>query len=277
MAGKANIQVWNINARRLRILMNIESEELEREPAICSDCQAHFAAPICRSPFPPHNVLIKAVRCEPCVITAQQRRFDESVKVREEREKRDSDAAWSKVCPLEFRSVAEGGQTDLNRLRSEQSDLDKIVAHPLSSHGLILRGGTGTGKTRCMYRLLRAYHESKPRPSIEAVTAGQFDRQARDAAGTYTLSQWFNRIASADILFIDDLGKAKWTPATIGQFWELIDDRTSHGRPFFATTNLNAANLIKQLDIGPDIGDPLIRRLREHCSGIILRRSVAML
>jgi len=124
-----------------------------------------------------------------------------------------------------------------------------------------------------MYRLFRAYFDKSPRPRLIAITSGQFDRQARDAAGTFTLSQWFDRLAKADALFIDDIGKGKWTPATSSQFWELVDDRTRNRKPIFLTTNLNGETLVASLGLDRDIAEPLLRRIRESCDVVVLNKN----
>ena len=103
-----------------------------------------------------------------------------------------------------------------------------------------------------------------------AMSAGEFDRAARDAAGRFQLTEWFCRIAEADVLFIDDLGKGKWTAATAGQFWELIDARCKEARPIFFTTNCSGETLVQSLGLNKDIAEPLLRRLRESCKALVL-------
>jgi len=100
--------------------------------------------------------------------------------------------------------------------------------------------------------------------------SGDFDRQARDAGGTFTLTEWVDRMIRADILFIDDLGKAPWTPATVGIWFDVLDGRYRDGRPIVVTTNLDGAALVAQLRVGPDIGEPMLRRMRETTRGIVV-------
>ena len=246
----------------------------DRVSAICGTCRVPFQAAVCWSPWVPGKVIAKQRHCDQCTAAESMRRQSEAQDARRERAERDLQYAWEKICPVEYRATDEGGQTSVARLDADQPALDDIIRHPLGPLGLILRGDTGTGKTRCMYRLLRAYHIQTPRPKIVAMTAGQFDREARDAAGTFTLSAWFSRLASADVLFIDDLGKGKWSEATSAQFWELVDDRTRNGRPLFITTNTSGETLVRTLGLQRDIAEPLLRRLREHCRAIICKHAV---
>ena len=249
--------------------METTETPIEREPAHCRTCGKPFLSAVCRNPLNPSKVLARQLHCDPCVAAEQERIATTAAALRAEAAERDLQAAWERDCPMEFRAKLEGGPTDLERLARELPQLPEILAHPLGAQGLILRGKTGAGKTRAMYRLLRSYFVGTPRPRILALTAGEFDRQARDAAGNFTLSTWFRRLAEADALFVDDVGKGKWTPATSGQFWEVIDDRTRNGRPVFLTTNFSGDRLVQVLGLDGDTAEPLLRRLREHCKGIV--------
>ncbi len=244
---------------------------IEREPAHCRTCGKPFLSAVCRHPLDASKVLARQLHCDPCVEAEKDRQAKAAEARRIEHEEAQLRAAWDAICPEEFRTRFEGGNTDLERLEREQPMVAKILTHPLGAQGLILRGATGAAKTRCMYRLLRAYFLTKPRPSIIAMSAGRFDREARDAAGNFTLSKWFKRLASADVLFLDDIGKGKWGPGTAGQLWELIDDRCANGRPVFLTTNFTGDKLVEVLGLDGDTAAPLLRRLREHCQVIVLK------
>lgn len=245
------------------------SDEIQREAATCGTCKAEFQAAVCVSPFSPGKVLARQLHCDPCVKAENARQAQGRAAAARERAERELEESWARICPMAYRTRLEGGQTDLARVEA-CPQWPEIAAHPLGPIGLILRGPTGAMKTRCMFRLLRTYHVQTPRSRIVAMTAGEFDRGARDAGGEFTLSKWFDRIATADALFLDDVGKGKWTAATAGQFWELVDARTKEGRPIFMTTNLSGKTLVEHLGLGPDIGEPLLRRLRESCKGIVM-------
>lgn len=249
----------------------MENELIEREQATCKTCSLKFMAALCRSPFDATKILARQQHCDPCIRAEHIRAANEYAKQRkEDHEKRIADL-WATICPAEYRTAPEGGTHDHQRFLLTQPDAPDILAHPFSPTGLIIRGATGTGKTRTMFRLLRVYHQAHPRPSIIALSSGQFDRQARDAAGKYSLTEWFERLAKVDCLFIDDIGKGKWTPATAGHFWELVDDRTKHHRPLYLTTNHNGETLAQAIGLDRDIAEPLIRRLREFNRTAVLR------
>lgn len=244
-------------------------DDITRETAQCRTCGQQFDAAVCMSPFDATKVLARQLHCDACVAAEQERQAQGRAAAAREKAERELEDAWARICPMAYRSRLEGGQTDVARIEDNPA-WPEIAAHQLGPTGLILRGPTGAMKTRCMFRLLRRYHVTVPRPRIVAMTAGEFDRGARDAAGDFTLSRWFDRLAGADALFLDDVGKGKWTAATAGQFWEIVDARTKDGRPLFITTNLSGRTLVDHLGLGPDIGEPLLRRLRESCKVVVM-------
>lgn len=245
-------------------------ENIEHENAICEDCFTPFEAAIARSPFEPEKIIARQRRCEACVDAFDVKIATEEKKRREEAFTLERKASWERVCPKLYRSVEECGQTEIKKLKESVRQYDEILSHKLSHLGLILRGGTGTGKTRTMFRLMRHYHDQHPFPSIIALSSGEFDREARDASGRFQLTEWFSRISEADVLFIDDIGKGKWTAATIGHFWEIVDNRTKNCRPVFITTNCSGETLVQSIGVSKDIGEPLLRRLRESCKVIVM-------
>ena len=244
-------------------------DDLERVPSKCPACLKEFQAAVMRSPFNPGKVLFQARYCDPCIISKraheQQREWDEQ-QAEHQRARRE---AWEALCPMEFRTTEEGGRTDVGRLLGEFPILQQVIQHDLPSQGLIVRGKSGHGKTRAVWRLLRRSFVDGKR--IRAMASGEFDRQARDAGGKFTLTEFVDRLIEADVLFLDDLGKAPWTPATVGIWFDVLDGRYRHGRPIVVTTNLDGAALVKQLRIGPDIGEPMLRRMRETTRQIVIK------
>lgn len=248
-------------------------DTIEHEQAVCEDCSTQFEAAIARSPFDPSKIIMRQRRCEACVTAFEMRIANEERNALLEAARAQSEAVWEQVCPRMYRLTTEGGMTELEKLKASVPQFDEIVGHPFGFRGLILRGNTGAGKTRTMFRLLRRYHETKPRPRIVALSAGEFDRGARDAAGAFTLTRWFESIAEADVLLIDDIGKGKWTPATAGQFWEVVDARSKAARPIFLTTNCSGETLVQSIGLDKDVAEPLLRRLRENCKILVITQS----
>jgi len=176
---------------------------------------------------------------------------------------------WVDLCPTEFRLTTEsGGQTDIEKLKQRQPRLNEITQFPFKQgRGLILYGPTGTCKTRVAYRILRRFHEQGK--AVRAVRAVRLDRECRDAGGNFTLSDWFNGYAMADIVLIDDVGKGKWSEATEAQVFDLIDERTINHRPMIITSNWGEDEMVAGMT--SNRGPALVRRLRDYCDGEVLR------
>ncbi len=156
--------------------------------------------------------------------------------------------------------------------------------------GLI--GPSGGCKTRCGVLCLRNQIEAKAKdcfewksqpPSTLVITAydlatairSQFStREAGQrpgvCGGSFTegdiAKKLLEEIRAAHLLMIDDLGKARATPAAVAGLFELIDHRHAHNLPLIWTSNLPVEGIVAGMP--PDIAEPLGGRLIE-CSTII--------
>jgi DNA replication protein DnaC len=75
---------------------------------------------------------------------------------------------------------------------------------------------------------------------------------------------------NSDILFLDDMGKRQ-TPALTQFFFEIIERRTSNGKPIIATSNEDYRTLAEKIDDGSGtVSEPIIRRLEEFCDLVVL-------
>lgn len=236
--------------------------------ANCRRCRHPFQSRVLRFEAAGAEMKLTTTVCEPCAALEELER-DESrqrhqlAQIRRQNERRD--AQWAELCPVQFRTTTEGGNTEIARLERESSKLAELMAYNYQPHGIIARGKTRRCKTRSMWRLMRKMFVEKR--SIAALTAARFDRECRDAAGNFTLSKWFDRLASVDVLLIDDLGKAEWTPATEASWFDLVDQRTRENRPIFITTNDDGESLKNRMTV--QRGEALIARLRDYCDSIV--------
>jgi hypothetical protein len=229
--------------------------------AILGDCSPDPEAPAvqsvclkCRRPFETHAHRLMDREIVPSLCA--QCDFERDTRLDE----------WVALCPREFRTRDEGGNTSLSRMDADAPDWRKLLEWQFGNRGLLVRGESGRCKTRAMWRVVRRLFLA--RKSVVAMTAARFDRECRDVGGNFTLSAWFDRLASVDALFIDDLGKGAWTQATEAQFFDLVDARTREGMPMLVTSNDNGATLAARLSDGR--AEPLIRRLRDYCEVIVL-------
>jgi DNA replication protein DnaC len=219
----------------------------------------------CSQPFEPKILEVLGVEvfrqryCPDCIATQETKLTAhwaaERVAVTSAR-----DAAWEALCDAEYRTTAEGGSTDLQRLAKDCPKLAEITAFPEFGKGLIIQGPTDRCKTRAAWRLLHRVHVSGGK--IRALTGGDFGREFADAAGKHYRKEWFEGLVGATVFFLDDLGKSKWTPAVWGEFFEVIEARGSRCKPSILTTNDDNATLGKKA-ADPVLWEPLLRRLRE--------------
>ncbi len=250
-----------------------ESDEVklvagETFQATCARCRKPFQAQHLKYQSAGVKMSIATGICAKCTADFDREELAAAENRRQQaivRNQRARDEAWIKWCPKEFRLVSEGeGKTELARLELDQPKLKDLLAWQ-GSRGLILRGPTGTCKTRSIWRLIRRlYVEGK---TVTLLTAAQFDRECRDAGGNFTLTTWFDRLASRDVLVLDDLGKHPWTPATEATWFDLVDERTREDLPILVTTNDTGNSLASRM--APERAEALIRRLRDYCDTLI--------
>jgi DNA replication protein DnaC len=173
---------------------------------------------------------------------------------------------WKELCPVEFRTPDEdGGHTDVNRLRLEQAKFAEAMSWTYGKRGLLLVGPSGTCKTRVMWRIVRREFDAGRK--VIAMKAHRFGIEAVERQMTKGFAQWFNELARAPLLFIDDLGKGKFTDAVESHFFGLIDERTEHNRPIVITTNSTGTALAARMS--EDRGEPIVRRLKDYCDSVV--------
>jgi DNA replication protein DnaC len=179
---------------------------------------------------------------------------------------------WTELCPRAYRTKAEGGLTDFDRLSDEAKGvMEKLRSGAIpEERGVLLRGEAGTGKTRVMWRLLRKRFEKGQ--TIQAMTSGEFERSFREASGGHSIKPWFDALSGCDCLFIDDLGKSRWSDNCLSSFFDLVEARVAAARPVFLTTNYTRETLEQKLSVGSDLFGPLIRRIVENCELILLSK-----
>lgn len=249
------------------------SDRSEGEDVQWAATESKTICRVCREEFMAKTFMIMSARltqtvCAKCgdemELAAQDRERRRVERDAQDREKA-RERAWADLCPVEFRLATEsGGKTEIARLELRQPKLKELLAWS-GNRGLIIRGVTGTCKTRSVWRLARRLWNE--RRSYTVLTSGAFERQFRDAAGHYRLSDWFDLLHGMDVLILDDLGKTPWSPATEAQWFDLVDARTRDDRPIIVTTNDTGDTLAARM--APERADALIRRLRDYCDQMV--------
>jgi len=226
---------------------------MEKETYDCHDCRAPFARTVVRF----GELVFGSTRCDGCI-----QKFNETtVAMKAAEAAAEKDAAWKRVCPAEYRDTDER-HPGLNPLA-----LEAVRRYePRAFRGLGLIGETGEGKTRCAFLALRRAHLAGLR--VNSVSHNRFSRLAIDAFSGTTEERGHARAAldslkRADVLLLDDLGKAPSTERADAELEELIEIRTSGQKPLLWTANGSGAWLSARL--GADRGNPATRRLAEFC------------
>jgi hypothetical protein len=203
------------------------------------------------------DAMIRMTAHEECV--ADRRRL--------ERENRKAEVilarqeVWETMCPPEFMKPL-----DFGRPNCDQGLYERVMAWRFGTKGLILHGKTDRCKTRYMFKLAEREHYAGRK--VVAITHPELRMQISALASDSQrdLARYLQHLAKVEILYIDDLGKGAFTPASEEALAELIDQRTKWNRPFLFTTNDDFRTLEKRLS--EDRGKPLIRRLLQFCDDI---------
>jgi len=165
---------------------------------------------------------------------------------------RERAEAWQEICPPLYRD------TDATRLKSVP--LEEVLNWMPGPKGIALAGMTGAGKTRAMFLLMHRLHMEGH--YVTAITAKRFERYIHQMfEKDNDAREMIRRAHRAEILFIDDIGKEKYTERVESEFYDLIETRAANMRPIIWTTNTNGAGLAMMMS--PDQGEPILRRLRE--------------
>lgn len=237
--------------------------EQRRKPQLCATCGQQFDSILVTTPG--LGCYFQRLHCDPCQDRLRAAKAETERSGQEQQRK----AAWATLCPSEFRTVEEGGNTCPNRLRLEQPDFAKAMSWKFGGRGLLLIGPSGTCKTRVAWRIVRREFEAGRR--VMAMKAHGFGIECverRTSKGGF--ADWYRQLVRVPLLFIDDLGKGRFTDDVESQFFGLIDERTENGRPLIITSN-STGNALKER-MSADRGEPIIRRLRDYCDSVVFDR-----
>lgn len=198
--------------------------------------------------------------CPPC----------DAEKVASDQEKEDAKRlseqriAWEAICPPIYRD------TDLARIDSRCAKI-ALDWDASGSVGVGLLGSTGAGKTRALYHAMQRAHRLGR--SCAAISHNAFSRAvgiafSGDGTDRAEARHRLEQLRRAQVVLIDDLGKAPSTERTDAELEDLVEERTANRRPILWTSNGSAGWLAKRL--GNDRGEPFVRRLSEFSTIVSL-------
>ena len=141
-------------------------------------------------------------------------------------------------------------------LRICQSFADSF---PDVSMNLLMRGGTGLGKTylsACIARVVAGKGYSVCYDSA-STALDAFERQkfSRDSEESAAADIRVKRMLSCDLMILDDLGTEMITSVSVSALYTLLNTRLISRRPIILSTNLSEADL--ELKYGPQIASRL--------------------
>jgi len=177
--------------------------------------------------------------------------------------------AWVGICPPLYQN------TDAERLAIKRKAPQKFadaMGWSYGPKGLGFFGTTGGGKTRTAYLVLHREHLNGR--AVAAMTHTEFTSTATRLALSDRKGEqqrWLRLMKTVDILFVDDLGKSRFTTASgdakHGEeaLWDIAEHRWSHLLPLFFTCNFADGNALAGA-MSDDKGQAFVRRLREFCT-----------
>jgi DNA replication protein DnaC len=144
------------------------------------------------------------------------------------------------------------------------ADLDANLAE---GRGAWLMGSTGTGKTTL--GMLMAKRTSEAGHSVAVYFAPKLltrirqTYQATSDADSY--APFFERLASVELLYIDDLGSERHTDWVVEQLYALINERYEQRRSVLITSNAESDIGEGLAGLEEQIGGRTVSRLIEIC------------
>ena len=163
---------------------------------------------------------------------------------------------WENICPPIYQD------TELDRIRTQISaeTIKNVLEWEPNPIGIGLAGKTGKGKTRLVFFLLESLYIQGF--NLRAISAKKFEKYCHEMFSDKSdARQNIEHLHKTKILFIDDIGKEKFTERVESEFYDLIEHRTSYKLPILWTSNATSQLLQKMMS--EDRGEPIIRRLKE--------------
>jgi DNA replication protein DnaC len=135
-----------------------------------------------------------------------------------------------------------------------------------TGRGLWIFGDVGTGKTTLAMLVSRHALEAGRSVAIYSLPRLLADlRRTFDDGAQQTYTEMLDRLATVDLLHIDDVGAEQTSPWVLEQLYALINARYEDERSVILTTNIeDRAELVEQ------IGERTVSRLQEMCELIPL-------
>lgn len=183
---------------------------------------------------------------------------------RAQRVARARSRSLSAVIPRKYRHVAfeRPPISDLPEpiVRQVRGYVRRIDEHLQAGEGLWLFGDVGTGKTSLA--MLVSQHAIDAGHSVAIYSLPRLLAEIRDTYeddAEHSYVQLLDRLASVDLLHIDDVGAERTSPWVLEQLYAIVNARYEEERAVLITTNLERDALAEQ------ITERTVSRLEEMC------------
>ncbi len=169
------------------------------------------------------------------------------------------------VIPAKYRGVSfdrppvtQMNEIVVRRVRDYCTSIDENIE---AGRGLWLYGSSGTGKTTLAMLVSRIALEAGRSVAIYSLPKllARIRRTFDAETGEQSYSDLFERLATVDLLHVDDLGAENRTEWVLEQLYALVNERYEAQRSLVVTTNLEEHELEDQ------IGERVVSRLVEMC------------
>src|SRR5262249_28770405 len=156
------------------------------------------------------------------------------------------------VIPAKYRGVSFDRppvtQMDNLVVKKVRDYCDGISEHIAAGRGLWLTGNSGTGKTTLAMLVSRTALEAGRSVAIYSLPKllSRIRRTFDAEVGEQSYSDLFERLATVDLLHVDDLGAENRTEWVLEQLYALVNERYEAQRSLVVTTNLDEDEIEQQ-------------------------------
>lgn len=168
-------------------------------------------------------------------------------------------AQWMQLAPPEYRKDVDPKLLPDDIARNAFGRAMKW-SHTMGK-GLILHGGTGRGKTRAAWQIVKRHHFDGIK--VSSFDVSSFGYMASKKAMDQNLEEWIEYLSRVRLLFWDDFGQMVFTERVQESVMAIVERRTSRGLPMLITTNDIGDSLARKFN--DNRGAMVVRRLREYC------------
>ena len=195
---------------------------------------------------------------------------------RAERLKRGQSKGVASAIPPRYRGVSfdRPPVSDMARdmstrhvVQATQAYIEGLEDNLAAGRGLWLMGNTGTGKTTLGMLVAKSALAAGRTAGVyftpKLLTRIRQTYQEAESNNAY--EDFFRRVTSVDLLYIDDLGSERHTDWVVEQLYALVNERYERQLPLLVTSNADSDVDQGQRQLEEQIGSRTVSRLVEIC------------